>query len=233
MATEPLVLAVDDEMGILRLVRLELAAQGFRVVTATSGEEALQVAETQRPDVVLLDIAMPDMGGLEVMKELRERANIPVILVTARDRQADKVSGLEQGADDYVVKPFSPEELAARIRAVLRRSLPVQSGQRVIRVGDVEVDLERRLVSREGETIGLTRNEWLLLQQLAANAGRVMLNAELLTKVWGPEYRDDSQYLRIWVSRLRNKLEKDPAHPDLIRTRHGIGYMMVSAEGES
>ena len=230
MASEPLILAVDDEPGILRLIRLELTHQGFRVITASNGQDALHMVEEQRPDVVLLDIVMADMTGLEVMKRLREQSNIPVILLTARDSDNDKVRGLELGADDYVVKPFSPEELSARIRAVLRRGVGFQSPHRVIRAGNVEIDLNRRLVTREGSVISLTRTEWLLLQHLAANAGKVMLSAELLSKVWGPEYRDDLQYLRVWVSRLRHKLERDATDPAIIKTMQGIGYVL---EGES
>jgi two-component system, OmpR family, KDP operon response regulator KdpE len=226
MTSEPLVLAVDDEAGILRLVKLELSQQGFRVVTAGTGEEALRLAEEQRPDIVLLDIVMPEMTGLEVMRKLREQSSAPVILVTAKDTDSDKVRGLELGADDYIVKPFSPDELGARIRAVLRRSLGTGSSGRMVRAGDVEIDLDRRLVTRNADPISLTRTEWLLLQHLAANAGKVMMNAELLSKVWGPEYRDDVQYLRVWVSRLRHKLEPDPAEPAIIKTRQGIGYML-------
>lgn len=224
MSAEPLLLVVDDEAGILRLIKLELSAQGFRVITASGGEEALRLAEEQRPDAVLLDIMMPEITGLEVMRRLRERTNIPVLLVTAKDKDADKVRGLELGADDYIVKPFSPDELGARVRAVLRRGLG-QDVERVVRAGDVEIDLTRRLVKRNGNPVAVTRTEWLLLQHLAANAGKVMLNTELLSKVWGPEYRDDLQYLRVWVSRLRAKLEVEPANPTIIKTLQGIGYM--------
>ena len=226
MTAEPLVLAVDDEPGILRLLKLELSAQGFRVLTATSGEEALSVAEEHRPDIVLLDVVMPDMTGMEVMRRLRERASTPVILVTAKDTDSDKIQGLGLGADDYVIKPFNPEEVGARISAVLRRSVAPQNVDRVVSAGDVEIDLTRRLVLRGGEALSLTRTEWLLLQHLAANPGRVMLNTELLTRVWGPEYRDDLQYLRVWVSRLRRKLEADPSNPAIIKTKQGIGYLL-------
>ena len=225
MSAEPLVLAVDDEAGILRLIKLELSTQGFRVVTAENGETALRMAEEHRPDIVLLDIVMPDITGLEVMRKLRERTNIPVILLTAKGSDADKVRGLEMGADDYLAKPFSPEELSARVRAVLRRALGSAGLENIVRAGDVEVDLNRRLVKRKGELVTLTRTEWMLLQHLAANAGKIMLNAELLSKVWGPEYRDDLQYLRVWVSRLRRKLEEEPSQPKLIKTFQGIGYM--------
>lgn len=233
MTPEPLVLAVDDEAGILRLMKLELTAQGFRVITASSGEEALRVVEEERPDIVLLDIIMPEMTGIEVMRRMREQMNTPVILVTAKDSDTDKVRGLEMGADDYIVKPFSPEELSARIRAVLRRAVGVQSTDRVINVRGVEIDLNRRIVTRDGEVVSLTRTEWLLLQYLAANAGKVMLNAELLSKVWGPEYHDDVQYLRVWVSRLRRKLEPNPADPVIIKTMQGIGYMLDAEPASS
>lgn len=226
MTPEPLVLAVDDEMGILRLMKLELSAQGFRVLTASTGEEALRLAEEQRPDILLLDIVMPDMTGLEVMRRLREQMSVPAIIVTSRDSQADRVRGLEMGADDYIVEPFDAEELGARIRAVLRRAANPRAAERLIRGGDVEIDLNRRLVTKGGEPLSLTRTEWVLLQYLAANAGRVMLNAELLAKVWGPEYADDLQYLRVWVSRLRRKLETKPSEPQIIKTMQGIGYML-------
>jgi two-component system KDP operon response regulator KdpE len=232
MAVEPLILAVDDEAGILRLIKLELSSQGFRVVIASNGEEALRLAEQQRPDIVVLDILMPEMSGLEVMRRLRERTSIPVILLTAKDHDEDKVRGLELGADDYLVKPFNPEELSARVRAVLRRGFrPSAGGESIVRVGDVEIDLNRRLVKKQGEVISLTRTEWMLLQHLAANAGKVMLNTELLSKVWGPEYRDDLQYLRVWVSRLRSKLEPEPSSPTIIKTLQGIGYLL-DAEGD-
>ena len=231
MAVEPLILAVDDEAGILRLIKLELSSQGFRVIVAGDGEEALRLAEQQRPDIVVLDIVMPDMSGLEVMRRLRERTSIPIILLTAKDHDEDKVRGLELGADDYLVKPFNPEELSARVRAVLRRGFrPSTGAENVVRIANVEIDLNRRLVKRDSEIVSLTRTEWMLLQHLAANAGKVMLNTELLSKVWGPEYRDDLQYLRVWVSRLRSKLEPDPANPMIIKTLQGIGYLL-DAEG--
>jgi two-component system KDP operon response regulator KdpE len=231
MAVEPLILAVDDEAGILRLIKLELSSQGFRVIVAGEGEEALRMAEQQRPDIVILDIVMPEMSGLEVMRRLRERTSVPVILLTAKDHDEDKVRGLEMGADDYLVKPFNPEELSARVRAVLRRGFrPTVGAENIVRVANVEIDLNRRLVKKEGDVVSLTRTEWMLLQHLAANAGKVMLNTELLSKVWGPEYRDDLQYLRVWVSRLRSKLEPDPSNPTIIKTLQGIGYLL-DAEG--
>lgn len=227
MGAEPLLLVVDDEPGVLRLIKLELGARGFRVVTASNGEEALRLAEEQRPDAVVLDLMMPGLSGFEVMRRLRERSNVPILLVTAKDRDSDKIRGLESGADDYVVKPFNPDELGARIRAVLRRTVAGEV-QRVIRAGNVEIDLDRRLVHKKGAQVSLTRTEWLLLQHLAANPDKVILGPELLTKVWGPEYRDDLQYLRVWVSRLRAKLEDSPSEPRIIRTLPGIGYMLAT-----
>jgi len=228
MSAKSVVLVVDDDPAILRLNKLELSGQGFSVLTAEDGEEALAIAEQHRPDIVVLDILMPNISGLEVMRRLRERTNIPVVLLSAKNHDEDIVSGLEMGADDYLVKPFNPEELTARVRAVLRRqSRPSDTVGSVVRAGDVEIDLERRLVFKNGEPVSLTRTEWLLLQSFAANAGKVMLNSELLTRVWGPEYVNDLQYLRVWVSRLRAKLEPDPSNPTIIRTRPGLGYVMT------
>lgn len=226
MQNEIRVLAVDDEPAILRLIKLSLRDQGHEVITARTGAEALDLAEQLRPDVAVLDIVMPDTSGIELMRQLRERASMPVILVTAKDTDADKVRGLQEGADDYVVKPFNPEELGARIEAVLRRSVSPSDIDRIVRAGHVEIDLNRRLVTREGQVVSLTRTEWLLLQALASNAGRTLLGAELLSSVWGPEYRDDFQYLRVWVSRLRRKLEDNTSEPRVILTRPGIGYTL-------
>lgn len=224
MSTKPFVLAVDDEAGILRLLKLELEDHDFTVVTASGGEEAIRMAEEQRPDVILLDIMMPDVGGLEVMRRLREQIDAPVILVTAKDADKDKVRGLELGADDYVVKPFNPDELAARIRAVLRHQ--GQQMVRIVRHDGLEIDLDRCIVKRDGKQLSITRTEWVLLEVLASNAGRVMTNPELLGKVWGAEYTYDVQYLRVWISRLRHKLEREPSSPSLITTVPGIGYVL-------
>ena len=223
MSTQPLVLVADDEPRITKLVAIALSEEGFRVVTANGGEQALQKAEEVRPDIVLLDIVMPDLDGIEVMRQLRERRPVPVILLTAKGSTADKAKGLDLGADDYIAKPFHPDELAARVRAVIRRSGGAEPGAGVIKFDDVEIDLERRMVTRNGELVQLSRTEWLLLQHLAANAGKVVLHTELLTKVWGPEYRDDLQYLRVWVSRVRRKLGARRA------SRAGSGRSRASA----
>ncbi len=225
MNNQPLVLVADDEPRIVKLVSITLSDEGFSVVTAASGEEALQKAEEVRPDIVLLDIVLPGLDGIEVMRQLREWRPVPVILLTAKGSTQDKALGLDLGADDYVAKPFHPDELAARVRAVLRRSTGLPSGG-IVHIGDVEIDLERRMMTRDGELVQLSRTEWLLLQHLAANAGKVVLHSELLTKVWGPEYRDDLQYLRVWVSRVRRKLGAAPGEPGPITTFQGIGYVL-------
>ena len=233
MSTQPLVLVADDEPRITKLVSIALGEEGFRVISASGGEEALMKAEEVRPDIVLLDIVMPDLDGIEVMRQLRERRPVPVILLTAKGATSDKAKGLDLGADDYIAKPFHPDELAARVRAVLRRSSGAAPGGGILAFDDVEIDLERRMVTRNGELVQLSRTEWLLLQHLAANAGKVVLHTELLTKVWGPEYRDDLQYLlRVWVSRVRRKLGAKPGEAGRIRTFQGIGYLL-DIEGAS
>jgi two-component system KDP operon response regulator KdpE len=226
VSDKPLVLVVDDEPGIQKLVSQLLTEDGLRVVTASDGAEALTGAEEYRPDLVLLDLTLPDMDGVEVMRHMRERVNVPIIMVTARGTDSDKITGLGLGADDYVSKPFNPQELSARVQAVLRRSHGAPATGARVTAGDVEIDLTKRAVLRNGERVKLSRTEWLLLQTLAANAGKVVLHNELLSKVWGPEYRDDLEYLRVWVSRLRRKLEADPSEPVIIKTFQGIGYLL-------
>jgi two-component system, OmpR family, KDP operon response regulator KdpE len=226
MSSQPLVLVADDEPRITKLVSMALTDEGFRVVTASGGVEALAKAEEVRPDIVLLDIVMPDLDGIEVMRQIRERRSVPVILLTAKGSASDKAKGLDLGADDYVAKPFHLDELAARVRAVLRRASGISTGTGAVHFDDIEIDLERRIVTRGGELVELSRTEWLLLQHLAANAGKVVLHTELLTKVWGPEYRDDLQYLRVWVSRVRRKLGAKPGESGRIKTFQGIGYLL-------
>ncbi len=226
MKNHKIIIVADDEPPITKLVAVTLGDEGFRVVTAGGGEEALRKAEEVRPDIVLLDIVMPDLDGIEVMRQLREWRPVPVILLTAKGSTADKAKGLDLGADDYVAKPFHPDELAARVRSVIRRSSGATPGQGIVSFDDIEIDLERRMVSRGGQLVQFSRTEWLLLQHLAANAGKVVLHTELLTKVWGPEYRDDLQYLRVWVSRVRRKLGSEPGEPGRIKTFQGIGYLL-------
>ena len=222
-------LVVDDEPRILRFVRAELESAGFAVMTAADGETALEMVESDRPDLVVLDVIMPGLNGFEVLRRLREVSSVPVILLTARGSDADKVRGLDLGADDYLTKPFSPDELSARVRAVLRRA--AASGGRTpaepFVAGDLVVDFDRRKVMVRGAEVRMSRTEWQLLQQLAINAGKVMLHEDLLVRTWGPEYRDDVEYLRVWISRLRRKIEDDPAHPRHIETIPGVGYVLV------
>jgi two-component system KDP operon response regulator KdpE len=209
---------------MLRLIKLGLSPE-MRVVTATGGADALRIAEEQRPDIAVLDWLMQDMDGLELMTELRERRQIPVIMLTAKDGDAEKVEAFTSGADDYLTKPFRAPELAARIRAVLRRvDLGGNSVTNLV-ANEVEVDLQRRRVTRGGAEVELSRTEWLVLQSLASQPGKLMTTAEVLSSVWGPEYREHGVYLRVWISRLRSKLEDDPQRPRIISTHTGIGYV--------
>ena len=228
MSPEAVVLAVDDEPSVLRLIEIELSEQGFHVLKAHNAEEALHISEKTPPDIAVLDILMPGMSGTELIAKLRALRSIPVIFLTGMDKESDKVFGLDLGADDYIVKPFNPEELTARIRAVLRRRTTAEPFQRILRAGDLEIDLQRRLVHRGGEPVVLSANEWRLLQALASSPGRVMQAAELLGKAWGSEYREDTEYLRVWVSRLRRKIEPDVDNPSVILTKPGIGYLLVA-----
>jgi two-component system KDP operon response regulator KdpE len=227
-----LILVVDDEPAIVRLVRAKLQADGYAVLTAARGEEALALLEDQRPDLIVLDLMMPGIDGFETLRRIRAESQVPVIMLTARSGDADKLRGLEAGADDYVVKPFNPDELAARIAAVLRRTAGATpaGGRTVLRYPGLEIDLERRRVLVQGEEARLSKTEWELLSQLAGNAGRVLLHGELLTRIWGPEFRDESHYLRTWVSRLRAKILVDPSTPPVITTFPGIGYRLEAPE---
>lgn len=222
-----LILVADDDPPILRLVRTKLQADGYGVVTAMNGQEAVDIFEAERPDIVILDLMMPVMDGFEAMQQIRQMSNVPIIMLTARAGQADKIRGLDMGADDYVTKPFSPDELSARVAAVLRRVKgEAAPTNQVLEYDSVTIDLTNRQVLVRGEEVRLTRTEWELLYQLASNAGRVMLHAELLSRIWGPEFRDETYYLRTWVSRLRAKLEDDRENPTLITTFPGMGYRL-------
>jgi two-component system, OmpR family, KDP operon response regulator KdpE len=222
------ILLIDDEPAIGRLVRATLQADGYAVVTASCGEEALPLLDEEPPDLVILDLMMPGMDGFETLRRIRTRSKLPVIMLTARATDADTLRGLQGGADDYITKPFNPDELAARVKAVLRRSaggLPA-GGRTTLRYSGVEIDLDRRRVMVGAAEARLSHTEWALLEQLAANAGRVMLHGELLSRIWGPEFRDESSYLRTWVSRLRAKLKPSVAGQSLITTFPGVGYRL-------
>ena len=222
------VLLVDDEERILNFLKSKLRASGYEVITARNGIEALEQVQAQEPDMVVLDLIMPRKDGFEALKELRSFSSIPVIVLSAKTANADKVKGLSLGADDYLEKPFNPDELVARIEAVRRRLEPAERRKvsESFSLQDITVDFKRRSVVVSGEMKHLTRIEWLLLSELALNAGRLMLYEELLSRVWGPEYRDDVQLLRTWISRLRHIIEKDPSNPALIRTIPKTGYML-------
>lgn len=222
------ILAVDDEERILNFLSSKLKASGYEVLTASNGLEGLEQAQAQEPDLIVLDLLMPKMDGLEMLKELRSFSMVPVIILTAKGADADRIKGLQLGADDYLPKPFNPDELVARIEAVKRRLEPSGRSKipEVFNLGHVTIDFKKHTVLVSGEEKYLTRMEWLLLSQLVNNAGRLMLYEDLLSRIWGPEYRDDVQILRTWISRLRNKLESDPNNPKLIRTIAKTGYII-------
>jgi two-component system, OmpR family, KDP operon response regulator KdpE len=222
------ILLVDDEERIVNFLRAKLKISGYDVLVATNGFEALEQFRTHEPDLVVLDLVMPKMDGFDVLKELRSFSSVPVIILSAKRADVDKIKGLHLGADDYLPKPFNPDELLARIEAVKRRLEPVERRKtsETISFGDVVMDFKSHSVSVKGRKEYLTRIEWLLLSELAQNSGRVMLYEELLSRVWGPEYRNDVQLLRTWVSRLRSKLEEKPDEPQLILTMPRVGYII-------
>ena len=224
------VLVVDDEPRYVRWITVNLRASGYRVLTATDGQTALDLTAGERPDLVLLDIGLPVLNGLEVCRRIREFSTVPIIMLTAKAAEADKVAGLDAGADDYLPKPFGPPELMARVRAVLRRARYAESptAEPVFQHGDLAIDFARHAVSRGGEPVDLTPTEYKLLVQLARHAGRVLVPEELLTTVWGPEYRDETQHVRLYVSRLRRKIEPDPEQPRYVLTKPGIGYLFAT-----
>jgi two-component system KDP operon response regulator KdpE len=222
------VLVVDDEPLILRFLQYNLRLAGYTVFTATTGTEGLRLTETQSPDLVLLDLGLPDMDGLEVLRQLRRQADMPVIIITARDDEESMVAGLNLGADDYLTKPFSGRALQARIDAVLRRYRAVTSRQMdkpVYESGPLFVDVPNRQVTLNGEPVYLTPVEFSLLAEFICCPNQVRLHSDLLTAVWGPEYRDDVTILRATIYRLRQKIEPNPAEPTFVRTEPGVGYV--------
>lgn len=222
------VLVVDDEPRIVKFLEVRLKASGYEVLTADNGLTALELIQAHEPDLVVLDVIMPGMDGFETLKQVRAMSSVPVIILSAKEASTDKIRGLGLGADDYLIKPFSPEELLARIEAIKRRLAPSEDRKIVdfITLENVTVDLKKHLVIVDDKEIPLTRIEWLLLSDLARNAGKLMFYEELLTRIWGPEYRDDVQILRTWISRLRKKIEIDPDNPVIIRNVPKTGYMI-------
>jgi DNA-binding response OmpR family regulator len=228
----PRILIVDDEPKLVRLVTSLLHAAGFETLTASTGETALELAATQNPDLVLLDVMLPgNLDGLAVARRFREFSAVPLIMLTAKAQSMDELAGFEAGADDYITKPFHAATLVARVRAALRRAATPESSPATVTAGPITIDLWRYEARRDGRLVQLTPTEFRLLRELAAHPGRVRLHGELLGRVWGPEYRDDLDYLRTYIRSLRQKLEENPAAPRLIVTKPGIGYVLV-ASGE-
>ncbi len=228
------ILVVDDEERMARFIRLNLEHDGFQVVEAYRGMDAVHALRDSMPDLVLLDVMLPDIDGFEVLTMIREISSVPVIMLTAKGEEDDRVRGLELGADDYVTKPFSPRELVSRVRAVLRRNETAGVASKdLIEVDDrLKIDFGRREVWVEGELVKLRPTEYRLLYHLVQNAGWVMTYDQLLSKVWGYEYRDEPHYVRLYVNYLRQKLEQDPSNPKYILTERGVGYRFVDYERE-
>jgi two-component system, OmpR family, KDP operon response regulator KdpE len=231
MNNAPHILVIDDEPQILRAIRMILTEKQFKVTTASRGEEGLTLAATSEPDIIILDLGLPDMDGVEVCSRLREWTQCPVIVLSARDGERDKVAALDAGADDYLTKPFGIEELLARVRVALRHSLHTQGAQnKVVVAGPLSIDLAWHIIKRNGEEIKLTGTEHKLLSYLVANRGRVLTHQSILTNVWGPADADHIEYLRVYMRQLRKKLEADPERPQYILTEPGIGYRFIADE---
>ncbi len=223
---KPIVLVVDDESQIRRLLRVSLEGNGYRVLEAASGQEALTEAAQRRPEVVVLDLGLPDMEGVAVLKRLREWSSVPVVVLSVRDREEDKISALDNGADDYVTKPFSTGELLARLRVAQRHATPGPALS-VFRSGSLEVDFSARSVKVAGNDVRLTATEYALLRLLVQHSGKVLTHRQILREVWGPNYIEQTHYLRVYIAHLREKLESEPTKPRLICTEPGVGYRFV------
>jgi two-component system KDP operon response regulator KdpE len=224
---EPLVLVVEDEPQLVRFLRATLPSHGYRMVEAATAAQALVEAGSRGPDLVLLDLGLPDMDGVEVVRRIREWSAMPIVVVSARGQERDKVEALDAGADDYLTKPFGTSELLARMRVALRHASRVEgSKETVLQAGEVRIDLAARIVCRRGEEVRLTRTEYRLVAALAQHAGKVLTHRHLLREVWGPNAVEDTQYLRVYMAQLRHKLEDDPARPRHLLTETGVGYRL-------
>ena len=231
MSAQPHILVIDDEPQILRALRTILTARQFRVTVASRGNEGLTLAAAQPPDLVILDLSLPDMDGFEVCERLREWTQAPIIVLSVRDSERDKVKALDKGADDYLTKPFGIEELLARIRVALKHAAQAQgSTQSVVSAGDLIIDLSRHIVTRGTEEIKLTATEFKLVAYLAANADRVLTHQAILTHVWGSADADHVEYLRVYIGQLRKKLEDNPEEPQVLLTEPGVGYRFMTNE---
>jgi two-component system, OmpR family, KDP operon response regulator KdpE len=228
-ALKPLALVIDDEQQIRRLLRVCLEGNGYRVLEADSGQAGITEAAQHPPDVVVLDLGLPDMDGVSVLKRLREWTKVPVVILSVRDREEDKIAALDLGADDYVTKPFGTGELLARLRAAQRRAAPLQETT-VFRSGQLEVDLTARVVSVKGKEVKLTATEYSLLRLFVQHAGKVLTHRQILKEVWGPNYVEHTHYLRVYMAHLREKLESDPSQPTILITEPGVGYRLLEKE---
>jgi two-component system KDP operon response regulator KdpE len=223
---KPAALVIDDELQIRRLLRVCLEANGYRVFEAASGQDGITEAAQHPPDIVLLDLGLPDLDGVTVLKRLREWTRVPVIVLSVREREEDKIAALDHGADDYITKPFSTGELLARLRVAQRHATP-KPELSVFRSGNLEVDLTARVVKREGKEVKLTATEYSLLRMLVQNAGKVLTHGQILREVWGPNYGEQTHYLRVYIAHLREKLEAEPSKPAMIATEPGVGYRFI------
>jgi DNA-binding response OmpR family regulator len=232
MTKKATILVVDDEPHVLRLVKANLEPSGYKILTAADGEQAMQTIERGVPDLVILDLMLPKMDGYTVCRRVREFSSVPIIMLTARSAEVDLVYGFEVGADDYLTKPFSVTELLMRVQAVLRRSKwPEEILSRTgFKAGAIEIEFAQHRVTVDGEVVKLTPTEYRLLVYLASNANRVISHRELLRAVWGPEYGDEAEYLRVYMRYLRQKLEAEPSHPRYLLTQTGAGYMLYQPE---
>ncbi|MCW2793545.1 MAG: Two-component system response regulator [Nocardioides sp.] len=220
------VLVVDDEPALARALAINLRAHGWDVVTAADGRSALDAAAIEHPDVIVLDLGLPDMDGTEVISGLRGWTRVPIVVLSARQHGEDKIEALDLGADDYVTKPFAMNELMARLRAAVRRSQEAAPTVSTVEVGDLVIDLARKRVTRAGDDVRLTPTEWAFLELLARNVGKLVPRSQILREVWGPAYEHESHYLRVYAAQLRRKLEADPAHPRHLVTTSGLGYTL-------